>query len=811
MRDSLGELDILIVDDDSFLINLTKRILKQLGIEKTRGASDGAAALACLDESPFEVVICDLNMPGMDGLEFLRHLAGREVQPAVILLSGEDKAVLKTAEQLGRAYKLRILGALSKPIQKEPLEKLLGKIESSHGGGAAFSVEMLTPDEIRQGLENGAVRLVYQPKVAIAERVMVGVEALVRWQDPKRGLLGPGALIPVAEESGLINPLTDAIFKVAMAQCGAWLAEGLDFKVSVNVSIENLDQLDFPDFVVDTAAQEGVPPSSVILEVTESRVMADILKPLEILTRLRMKGVGLSIDDYGTGASSMQQIKRIPFTELKIDREFVAGAPLDDQSRAMLISSIGLGKDLGLTIVAEGVETQEEWDLVAALGVDIVQGYFVAKPMPGEEIAAWRAGWLGDKDGGDTPRIVAAHSRADEPGEEPVLPAKPSIAVLPFTNMSAEFAQGSFADGMTEDIITDLARFNELFVIARHSTLTYKDRAVKVQDVSRELGVSHVLEGSIRVANDRVRITAQLIDARTGEHQWAERYDRDVNDVFAVQDEISQKIVTLLAGKLSRAALELARRKPPNSLEAYDYTIRGWDHLWRTQSENLTARALFDEAIARDPGYARSHAGRSKTYFFDWQFQWTDDTEGAFFLALDEARSAVALDPDDCVPRLVLADVLVQSGSREEGLAELDVALALNPNNADAWVQRADALTLEGLPEEAIAEIRKALRLNPHHPDWYLWQLGFAHYLAREYDEAIAALRKMSRSLEANRLVAASLAQIGLIDEARVVAAEFLEVNPSFSAAYWGSANPFRNDTDLQHFIDGYLKAGLPM
>lgn len=389
MSDKLSDLNILIVDDDAFLINLTKRILKQLGIEATQEANDGAAALDVLDGSSADVVICDLNMPGMDGLEFLRHLAGREAQPAVILLSGEDKAVLKTAEQLGQAYKLRILGALAKPIKKEPLEELLAKAKVGATGRKAFTFEELTPDEIRTGLENDAVRLFYQPKVAVTERELVGVESLVRWQDPERGMMGPGALIPVAEESGLINDLTNAIFKVAMAQTGAWQADGLDFKVSVNVSVENLNQFDFPDFVVDTAAAEGVSPSSVVLEVTESQIMADVLKPLEILTRLRMKGVGLSIDDYGTGASSMQQLKRIPFTELKIDREFVDGAPHDDEARAMLVSSVALGKDLGLITVAEGVETQEEWDLVASLGVDIVQGYFVAKPMPGEEIAAW--------------------------------------------------------------------------------------------------------------------------------------------------------------------------------------------------------------------------------------------------------------------------------------------------------------------------------------------------------------------------------------------------------------------------------------
>ena len=389
MTVSISDLMVLVVDDNKFMVNMVRRILGMLNIAVTLEANDGAAALECLDGSKVDVVICDLNMPGMDGLEFLRHLAGREAQPAVILLSGEDKAVLKTAVQLGQAYKLPILGALAKPIKKELLEELLEKVEVGKTGRAAFIFERLTPDEIGAGLKDGAVRLFYQPKVAVARRELVGVESLVRWQDPERGLMGPGALIPVAEESGLINDLTNAIFKVAMAQTGAWQAEGLDFKVSVNVSVENLDQFDFPDFVVDTAAAEGVSPSSVVLEVTESQIMADVLKPLEILTRLRMKGVGLSIDDYGTGASSMQQLKRIPFTELKIDREFVAGAHVDDEARAMLVSSVSLGKDLGLTVVAEGVETQEEWDLIASLDVDVVQGYFVAKPMPGEEIAGW--------------------------------------------------------------------------------------------------------------------------------------------------------------------------------------------------------------------------------------------------------------------------------------------------------------------------------------------------------------------------------------------------------------------------------------
>ncbi len=395
MTASLSDLKVLIVDDNKFMINLVKRILDKLEIAAPLEANDGTGALERLDDAAVDVIVCDLNMPGMDGIEFLRHLANRESHPAVILLSGEGKGVLNTAVQLGQAHGLRVLGAVPKPVAREPLEALLAQVDAGAQERPRAAIESLTPEEIRAGLEGDSVKLVFQPKVSIATREMVGVETLLRWRDAERGLMGPGAVVPVAEESGLINALTEAIIRKAMAQCGAWRADGHDFKVAVNVSMHDLDRYDFPDFVVDTAEAEGVDPSSVVLEVTESRLMADIAKPLEILTRLRMKGVGLSIDDYGTGASSMQQLRRIPFTELKIDREFVAGAPDDDEARAMLVSSVSLGKNLALSVVAEGVETQIEWDLVASLGVDVVQGYFVAKPMPAEAIEDWIGGWQG--------------------------------------------------------------------------------------------------------------------------------------------------------------------------------------------------------------------------------------------------------------------------------------------------------------------------------------------------------------------------------------------------------------------------------
>ena len=197
----------------------------------------------------------------------------------------------------------------------------------------------------------------------------------------------------IAEASGLINELTEQVFQKAMVQAGAWRAKGYDFSIAVNVSMHDLDRYDFPEFVIDSATSRGVDPASVVLEITESQIMSDVIKPLEILSRLRLKGIGLSIDDYGTGASSMQQLKRVPFTELKIDREFVTGACEDSAARAMLTSSIGLGKDLGLRVVAEGVETEAEWKLVARRGVDLVQGYYVARPMQSAQFEAWCDNW----------------------------------------------------------------------------------------------------------------------------------------------------------------------------------------------------------------------------------------------------------------------------------------------------------------------------------------------------------------------------------------------------------------------------------
>ncbi|MBF0248272.1 MAG: EAL domain-containing protein, partial [Alphaproteobacteria bacterium] len=279
-------------------------------------------------------------------------------------------------------------------ITPDKVKPLLDILAEERAGKRAYGpVDALDVEELRAGIDGDELEVFYQPKVAVTDKRVVGVESLVRWRHKERGLVPPVAFIPVAEEHGLIDALTDAVYAKAAAQGGKWLAQGREIKVAVNISVDSLTRLDLPEFIVATGRENGLDPAHIVLEITGSRLMEDIKSPLEILTRLRLKGVSLSIDDFGTGHSSMEQLKRIPFTELKIDRAFVYGACRDTSARAILTSSVTLAKALGMTTVAEGVEDQDDWDLVAELGVDVVQGYFIAKPMPADEFDAWLAAW----------------------------------------------------------------------------------------------------------------------------------------------------------------------------------------------------------------------------------------------------------------------------------------------------------------------------------------------------------------------------------------------------------------------------------
>jgi TolB-like protein/class 3 adenylate cyclase/Tfp pilus assembly protein PilF len=391
------------------------------------------------------------------------------------------------------------------------------------------------------------------------------------------------------------------------------------------------------------------------------------------------------------------------------------------------------------------------------------------------------------------------------------LPDKPSIAVLPFDNLSGDKSHDVLGDGMTEGIIAALARFNQLFVIARSSTFTYKGKPVKVQQVAEELGVRYVLEGSVGVAGNQIRVTAQLIDATTGRHVWVERFDRGLKDAFEVQDEVTRKLVGSLVGKLDQATMAMALLKHPDSLDAYGLLLRGQELFWHfTPEDNAKSRTLFEKAISLDPNYAYAYAYLARTYTADWEWWRPERPEETYKKALDLAYKAVTLDPKDADARYALGRILLFGNKHDQAIAQFEEGFKANPNHADLLIGFADAYTLIGQPEEAIKRAKEAMRLNPYYTGWYSWVLGFAQYVARDYEGAIETLRKMSPMGEARRIVAGCLAYLGRMDEARSEAELFLKDNPSFSASYWGSTQAFRNDEDRQHAVQGYIKAGLP-
>ena len=393
------------------------------------------------------------------------------------------------------------------------------------------------------------------------------------------------------------------------------------------------------------------------------------------------------------------------------------------------------------------------------------------------------------------------------------LPDRPSIAVLPFDNLSGDPEQDYFADGITENVITELSRFRNLFVIARNSTVTYKGGAVKVREVSEELGVQYILKGSVQRANERVRISAQLIDAITGRHLWAERYDRDLDDLFAVQDDVTRQIVATLAtegGLLADAWQKRTVRKGTESLKAYDLDLRGWEAygLW-TKEDFARAKDLFERAIAADPDYARPYANLALTLVWEVYSKWA--TEESLNRAVELAKEAIARDDGEAWGHWALGAAYLKLGRYEQAVAEYEKALELNPNDADVLAETSFHLAWVGRAEEGIDNVKTAMRLNPRHPDWYLWGLGVAYYDARRYEEAAATLaNRKSPNLKSNLYLAAAYAQLGRQVEAQATVQKILLENPESSIKLWGRAQPYQHEADLNHYIQGLRKAGLP-
>lgn len=387
-------MNILVVDDDPFICRLMSRQLQTLGFAQVELCERARAAVEHLECDPGAVglIFCDLQMPEMDGVEFIRHLVRLDYPGALVLVSGEDQRILQSAERLARAHRLRVAGTLYKPVSNDQLQRLLQSLPSAcqeHiAAGTSYAAE-----ELAEAIARGQLVNHYQPKVDLRSATVVGVETLVRWQHPRDGLVYPDRFITVAEDHCLIDALTRAVLQRALHDARDWQARGYSLQLAVNVSMNNLERLDFPEFVEHAALAAGVAPSLLTLEITESQLMSNRQAALDILTRLRLKRVGLSIDDFGTGHSSLAQLRDIPFTELKIDRGFVHGAWRDSSLRSILSASLDMARKLGMKSVAEGVEDRADWNHLREAGCDVAQGWFVARAMPAEQLPDWLREW----------------------------------------------------------------------------------------------------------------------------------------------------------------------------------------------------------------------------------------------------------------------------------------------------------------------------------------------------------------------------------------------------------------------------------
>jgi adenylate cyclase len=397
----------------------------------------------------------------------------------------------------------------------------------------------------------------------------------------------------------------------------------------------------------------------------------------------------------------------------------------------------------------------------------------------------------------------------------PAVPHKPSIAVLPFTNMSGDAEQEYFSDGISEDLITDLSKISGLFIIARNSTFAYKGRSVKVQEIGRDLGVRFVLEGSIRKAGNRVRITAQLIDAGSGGHLWAERFDRELTDIFATQDEVVEKIVAALAVNLTQGEAQRLRRRGTASVEAYETWLRARELLSRSTREAIAqAKAMYRRAIEIDPNFAAPHAGLSLATISDYVSDWAADPEEALDEAERWARRALELDDQEPVSHMALGNVMLWRRNHDGALDECRRMIALDPNFAQGHSATGLALMYAGRAAEALEAFAIAKRLDPHSPSIVLHFVAQANFSLGRYEAAAEhLLERIARTpaTDSSRmLLAACYGHRSRAEEARAVWAEMLKINPDFSLAQRARVLPYKEPRDFQRIADGLAKAGLP-
>ncbi len=385
-----------------------------------------------------------------------------------------------------------------------------------------------------------------------------------------------------------------------------------------------------------------------------------------------------------------------------------------------------------------------------------------------------------------------------------------SIVVLPFGFQGSNEDDHWFAEGLTEDVTTSLSRFHQFFVISRDSAYLYRDRAKAPKQVASELGVRYVVEGSVRKAGSRLRITIQLLDAQLNRTIWGEQYNRNIEDLFDLQDEITQVIVSATAAQIEVTERERTRLLPPANLLAYGSVLKGERYLARyTLKDVQNARALFDAALESDSSYSRAYAASSRTSNLVWRYDWSENTATALDEALVFAQRAIDLDGSDARGFGELGFAHLYRKEHDAAINAYERALKLNPNDANVMSDMADAFAHSGRSEEAIDLLQKAMRLNPFYPDQYVWHLGGAYFNLKRYDDAITTIQKMQNPTEGRRILAASYAHLGRMDEARAEADRVRSAHPNFVAERWADVQPDRYTEDIEHFLEGLKRAGL--
>ncbi|VAW61267.1 diguanylate cyclase/phosphodiesterase (GGDEF & EAL domains) with PAS/PAC sensor(s) [hydrothermal vent metagenome] len=379
---------LTIIDDEADLVDFIGLIAEQVNFDVEKYLDANLFMKNYQFDS--DVIVLDLMMPNVDGIEVIRYLANAHCKAQLVLISGFDQSILHSAQELAKEQNLNFYGCLSKPFRAHELSEFLSNLtilpQNSPNEDLAHSPSI---DEVRTAITNHELIMYYQPKIELSNPLNFSVEALVRWQHPKRGLLNPDSFIPLSEEYNLIDDMTWEILNLVLAQTQKWAAQKLFIKTAVNMSAVTLKDLNLPKKIMTLMQQYHLEPSQIVLEVTETALMEELIKSLEILTRLRMKGFELSIDDFGTGYSSLVQLHRIPFSELKIDASFVANMDQDAESLAIVETVILLGHKLGMKVVAEGVESKNNLMKLKNMNCDITQGYYNCRPQSADDITQW--------------------------------------------------------------------------------------------------------------------------------------------------------------------------------------------------------------------------------------------------------------------------------------------------------------------------------------------------------------------------------------------------------------------------------------